>query len=365
MLNVRQTFGLRETKGDFGVEIEVEGHNLPWPVKYWRREHDGSLRGMENAEYVLAKPLGAKALSNALRYLDEAYQDSGSVVDESVRAGVHVHINVQELNMVEVYNMIVIYLILEELMVKYCGCHREGNLFCLRAVDAEYLPYFLAEVAQTRNYQNFGNDMVRYASLNVKALPQYGSLEFRAMRGTRDLELVETWAHMLLGLRDAAKTYFDPQDIINGFSGGGEEAFLDKCLGEYAPIFKAFDGWRLILKRGIRQAQEVAFATNWNDFKEWEDKRDVGRNNPDGQPQQFKHGRMFNIHDPKMVEAIKRYEERMRRQAEAGEPVPHPWKREGVAFDIAPPVPGLEEHLIKFPEEVGGDDEEVDDWDGD
>ena len=50
MNNVFKVFGLpirKKCAGDVGVEIEVEGVNLPYPGKYWRREADGSLRGPE------------------------------------------------------------------------------------------------------------------------------------------------------------------------------------------------------------------------------------------------------------------------------------------------------------------------------
>lgn len=270
MKKVVDWFGIspgKRTKGDVGVEIEVEGKNLPTTTKYWRMEKDGSLRGEENMEYVLAKPLTLAQLSIALKYLDKCYRDADSVVDESVRAGVHVHVNVQDLNIVELYNFMTIYLILEEVLVEYCGETREGNLFCLRACDAEYLIYRLTRAANHRHFRELVDDNLRYASMNVKALGTYGSLEFRAMRGTRDLSVIETWATILVGLREHAKTYTDPTDIVNGFSEGEVDGFLDAALGEHAHMFKKGD-YRLKLMRGMRQAQDVAFCCKWQDFLE-------------------------------------------------------------------------------------------------
>src|SRR3990172_9397067 len=122
MRTVFEEFGLslrKRTAGDVGVEIEVEGRNLPYTEKYWKREADGSLRGPENAEYVLRKPATLTQLKMALKSLAIDYRASEAKVDESVRAGVHVHVNVQHMNMVEVYNFITLYLILEELLTKY------------------------------------------------------------------------------------------------------------------------------------------------------------------------------------------------------------------------------------------------------
>lgn len=255
------------TKGDVGVEIEVEGKRLPKIDKFWKMEQDGSLRGEENIEYVLRKPSTLNQLAIALKFLDKAYRDNDAVVDDSVRAGVHVHVNVQGLNIVELYNFMTLYLILEEVLVEFCGETREGNLFCLRASDADYLIYRLVRAAQRRRFRELVDDNLRYASMNVKALGTYGSLEFRAMRGTRDLDVIQTWANIIVGLREHAKTYTDPTDIVNGFSEGEVDGFLVRALGDNAELFKKGD-YRLKLMRGMRQAQDVAFCCKWQEFLE-------------------------------------------------------------------------------------------------
>lgn len=195
------------------------------------------------------------------------YKKHQAIVDDTVRAGVHVHINVQQLNIVELYNYMTLYLILEELLVKFCGPYREGNLFCLRACDAEWLLFRLSEAARSRQFRRvLTDDNLRYGSMNVKALGTYGSLEFRAMRGTRDLNLIHKWATILLDLREAAKKFTDPKDIINGYSEGDADAFLVKCLGEHVEIFKGFDNIPKMLNDGMRRAQDIAFCCDWQQF---------------------------------------------------------------------------------------------------
>lgn len=270
MKTVAQWFGIDArylTKGDVGIEIEVEGRNLPNPEKYWRREADGSLRG-ESAEYVLNKPMTLDQAAIALKSLTLDYKKAGTKADDSVRAGVHVHVNVQSLNIVELYNFMTLYLILEEILVKYCGPTRVGNLFCLRSCDADYLIDQLKNVARTRRFRNLVDDNLRYASMNVKALGNYGSLEFRAMRSTSDFDLIHEWASLLVHLREVAKTYPDPKDIINGFSEGEAFGFLERTLGKYANIFKDYEDIGPSLVRGMRIAQDVAFCTNWQAFLE-------------------------------------------------------------------------------------------------
>lgn len=41
---MQQLMGVSPTKGDVGIEIEVEGRNLPRAADGWRMEHDDSLR---------------------------------------------------------------------------------------------------------------------------------------------------------------------------------------------------------------------------------------------------------------------------------------------------------------------------------
>lgn len=254
------------TKGDVGIEIEVEGKNLPRQVKGWNSEADGSLRGEENIEYVLSAPGTLDEAQQALNNLDKAYTDNKSVVDDTVRAGVHVHINAQHLTLVELFNFITIYLILEEPLTKFCGEYREGNLFCLRSCDAEYVLFALREAAQSRVFGGLVHDNLRYSSMNVKALGTYGSLEFRAMRGTRDLDLIMGWTKILYGLREAAKTFRVPSDVINSFSEGAYELFMVRTLGQYADLFMTMPGWEKMVKDGMRRAQTIAFATNWEKY---------------------------------------------------------------------------------------------------
>lgn len=255
-----------KTSGDLGVEIEVEGEGLPELNEYWRTERDGSLRG-ESAEYVLRKPLTSEGVAKALCYLDKKYIDAGTVVHDSVRAGVHVHVNVQDITVVELFSFITAYVVLEDLLVNYCGEYREGNLFCLRVRDADYLMYCLEKAAKDKAYGNLHTDLLRYASMNVKSLRQYGSLEFRAMRGTRDLGVINTWANLLLNLRNVAKEFDSPKDIIKFYEEHGAESFLERFLGEYKEEVSNHLTKEFNLQDGIVRAYDLATATDWDGYK--------------------------------------------------------------------------------------------------
>lgn len=252
------------TKGDVGIEIEVEGRNLPHLTKYWRNEKDGSLRGEENAEYVLKVPSTLQEAKVALDYLDHTYTEIGSEVDETVRAGVHVHVNCQDLTAIQLFNFITLYIVFEEMLVRWCGPHREGNLFCLRSGDAEYQISVLRRGAKSKGFRLFDTDNLRYGSMNVRALSQYGSLEFRAMRGTRDLSLVHQWAEMLVSLREVACQYDSPQQVIEYFSGIDIDTFIVGHLGKHGAVFSLYEDREKLLRAGMRRAQDIAFCTDWH-----------------------------------------------------------------------------------------------------
>ena len=131
-------FHLWPQENEIGIEVEMEGSYLGGEkIKGWLREGDGSLRG-HSVEFILNSPLSEK---KAYIKLDALYKSlkNNSHMDPSNRCAVHIHINCQNMEIKEVYNYISLYLILEDVILSWCGEEREGNLFCLRAKDAEWL----------------------------------------------------------------------------------------------------------------------------------------------------------------------------------------------------------------------------------
>jgi hypothetical protein len=268
MTLVHEALGINHlTDGELGIEIEVEGNNLPEDTpKGWMREHDGSLRG-ESAEYVLSEPLSHGDAMDAVDRLEEKFKQAGSKVKDSVRAGVHVHVNVQHLTDLELINFITCYLILEDLLVKFCGEDREGNLFCLRLKDAEYPLFSLIQGIKLRSVHGgyFNNDDLRYSSMNLKALATYGSLEFRSMRTGTDFQRIKDWATILYDLRERSREFANPRQIIEIFSGDMVDGFVRKVVGNHAKKLLC-DGYEDMLVEGMRRAQDIAYCAEWEDW---------------------------------------------------------------------------------------------------
>lgn len=262
---VLSTFRVKPVSGDIGIEVEVEGEDLPDGCGLWAATNDSSLRN--GIEYVLRKPIAFSEVSGALSDLEDSFVANNSKLTSSVREAVHIHINVQNYTIVELFNFITLYLIFEEVLTAYCGPRREGNLFCLRSRDAEGFLHFVVRVLESGDLKGFNNDDIRSSSINLKALATYGSLEFRAM-GTPEQDYIARdvlcWIELLVSIKDSAKMFEYPTDVVAGFSGTGYEDFLRKIFGPFADRLFLNNGWEAQMKNGMRNAQDVAYSVDWS-----------------------------------------------------------------------------------------------------
>lgn len=277
MLKVIQALPyLTPVKGLMGVEIEVEGVDLPNNhnvskefTRYWKITEDGSLRGQESWEYVFNTPLSLQDTEKALNILGEEYHRLGSTVDDTVRAGIHVHINVQDLTLNQLMVFFSIYYSLEEVLIRYCGEGRAGNHFCLRAGDAEYMMYALLNAFQQGRFAELASDNVRYAAMNVNALFKYGSLEFRTLRSTRDINRIFTWVKVINQIKVMSLTFTSAKEVLESMSLNGGEAFAKRILGdELYPLFHCEDLQQLVLC-GARHVQDLVYLVDVEGLKEF------------------------------------------------------------------------------------------------
>jgi hypothetical protein len=252
-----------------GLEIEVEGENLPEYVSdKWRVEQDDSLKTEEAYEYVTVKPHTLYGIKCRIKELRKAYDEKESIIHESVRAGVHVHLNVQEWNIKQVLTFATAYYVIEDVLMQFAGENREGNLFTLRAQDAEYVIFKLVKMLKDRNLNELNTDIIRYASLNYYSLFRYGTLEFRGMRGTGDLDAIYDWVRVIDELsRTAINEFSDPTEVLNSMSGHGELNFIRKLLPTtFGMVIHENANYEQQIRRAARRIQMLAYTTNWADL---------------------------------------------------------------------------------------------------
>lgn len=256
---IRDIFGLHKVDGEIGIEIEAEGQRFPTEhlPSPWFVTRDGSLRG-NGFEYVLSEPINRNEVKPTLSSLIDAFDKNSTRINDSPRAGVHIHINCQELSRLKVFNIIILYLLFEKLMINYCGDSRKGNLFCLSAEDAEAIITGLRDVALRQSFSPMMSDEYRYASINVTALQKFGSLEFRSLQTPQNFLEIEPWIKLLLKIKDAALKIETPRDIVEGMSREGATGYLRTVFGDMAGLLVCprMDKW---LMEGVRRVQLIAY----------------------------------------------------------------------------------------------------------
>jgi hypothetical protein len=250
---------------EIGIEIEMEGGKLVRGPAGWETTSDGSLRG-ESVEWVLTRPVSEADSYILLDRLQRHLRDHDSVLTPSDRCGVHIHVNVQEMDVDEVFKFCILYLVLENLLVEWCGEDREGNLFCLRAEDADYLVKCLLSAKKKGSFRYAAQEDIRYASMNITSLAKYGSLEFRALRTPEDFNRIKTWIKFLLAIKRASTNYKSTEEIIELISMRGGRLFLRDIFGELANELSTTRLNDRIIQ-AARRVQDVAYAERWKPKK--------------------------------------------------------------------------------------------------
>ena len=258
--------GVGASKGEIGIEVEVEGRGLPPAVTGWNVVPDGSLRG-ESAEYVLRQPVPRDKYEDTLNNLRDAL--SSATINNSYRTSVHVHINAKDMYVRHIYNQMLIYLLFENALSPIYGKERVGNLFCLRMRDAQqYLDTFRWVVANDR-LNEMNNREMRYLGLNPVSLFAHGSLEYRHMRGTTDTDEIKAWVSMLLRMKDTARQFDYPSTLMDYVRKVGPDFARDIFSGDEIGRFDP--DWLKTFDEGVEMANHIAYACKWEDaesFKE-------------------------------------------------------------------------------------------------
>lgn len=258
-------FGIRPVAGDVGIEIEVEGFDLPAEMgSYWSVHNDGSLRAPDGGtalEYVLSRPVKIDAVDKSLALFSKHMVTAKARSIDSPRTSVHVHFNYSQRTFQSIFTVACAHTIIEDLLVHYAGNDRVGNMFCLRAKDAEQWVEALCTAISNDSYQSLTRqDDLRYSALNLTALRKFGSIEFRALRGTTDVKVISDWVHLLhTFLTNVDKLYQNPQQIITSYSEHGAQEFVRRLVGDWYDKL-LYPGWNDDLLDNMRLAQDIAYS---------------------------------------------------------------------------------------------------------
>lgn len=283
-LDIKTLMSRKPTKGEVGIEIEIEGKKLPnvggdtGVSPPWIYSIDHSLRGDENAEYVLKNPIMFDKVPAAVGDLWKCFKTNKSKLDDSNRTSVHVHVNTQDWYLNRVVAFLALYYIVEIPLTEWCGEHRVGNLFCLRAIDAP------AQVSNIKKFIKSNGEtqlaeVLHYSAMNVNALKKYGSLEIRTLRGCKDQQVIIDWVAIIERLYRLSESFSDPRMICTNLSSIGPLAFFDEILGDKAFLVRSSCGMTdnqiaESVYEGVRIAQDLCYCMDWDMYKPMKIKTD-------------------------------------------------------------------------------------------
>lgn len=245
---------------EIGIEVEVEGNYLPDHINGWNIKGDGSLRG-NGLEYILPQPVGRNVYEKRINLLYDTFHKPPFSINPSDRCGVHIHLNCRELEFEQIFNFIVLYLICEDLLMHWCGDEREGNSFCLRAKDAEWLIYQLINDKKNHSF-NYSTNMetFKYASINIAALRRYGSLEFRGLGTPITAKPIINWINILLALKDYAISCERSSDLISDVCIKTPKTYLREIIGnDLFNVIKCPNMAEMLIE-GARRIQALAYT---------------------------------------------------------------------------------------------------------
>jgi len=114
-------FGVKAVTGALAYEMEVEGQNLPSIQNLdWSSHSDGSLR-LGGMEYVNKGPKPLSKLPAILENWYKRFANEHTIVYDTERTSVHVHLNMQPYKMKDITKGLVAYYLMEEALLNHCG----------------------------------------------------------------------------------------------------------------------------------------------------------------------------------------------------------------------------------------------------
>lgn len=191
-----------------GVECEIEGVVNPEVAPNgFKVDKDGSLRG-HGYEFI-SFPFPKDRLIEKFKTLHDRLDFYKTEEPFSVRTSTHVHVNCAMLEPKHIKNIILLYALYEEFFFMMVKPIRRDNIHCVPLTET-HLPNL---------YRRDLNGMVdrwhKYTALNIKPLKELGTIEFRHLHGTGDVEEFTVWLQVLENLWNLGQRVTIDAKVLN------------------------------------------------------------------------------------------------------------------------------------------------------
>ncbi len=212
----------RPSDNAVGIEIEVENLDMSdkYKLKLWNQVGDGSIvRGVE----FVSKPIWGTAIKDALDEIRVVFKKHDPYL--SFRTSVHVHLNVLDMSPEQLEHFVFLYVMYEVPLFRlHEDWGRYDNIFCVPVRKSMKVQdgYALLLADLRRNTVRPEYVGYKYSAFNPNSLALFGTMEFRHMGGTADMDRVDEWINILLQLKLAADeglTLDQPSDVFGKYQG--------------------------------------------------------------------------------------------------------------------------------------------------
>lgn len=198
-----------------GVELEIENcqHNSRWYTdrfySFLNVTTDNSLRGETSYEFV-TKPMQASVCIEKLKGFFELSQFTDEVNHPADRTSIHVHCNVLDMTEEQLATLCLVYQTVEEILFQYVGHYREGNIYCVPWSQCRMSHDMIRKLFDKSTYVTDGGygpfyRWEKYTALNLQPILRQGTVEFRHMYGTSDVEVITKWIQLVTSIVSFAK----------------------------------------------------------------------------------------------------------------------------------------------------------------
>ena len=270
MSTILEAFGLRKVAGYrsghgivegyplpdqlVGIELEIEHFPIDWSEASFGGftfTEDGSLRnrGCE----AITKPVAVKHVRGLL----EAFYSAFGIRQErnySERCSTHVHFNVLPLTTEQVSTICLIYQTVESLLFRWVGEDRENNIFCVPWNQCNLNYSVVTKMAGSpANANDVFRRWQKYAALNLIPIAEQGTMEFRHLYGTCDVQKIVQWISIISQIfLYAEKTTLEEaqRSIINMNTVSNYHQWMRDVFGDLAEDLK-YDGYEKQLSVGV------------------------------------------------------------------------------------------------------------------
>jgi len=258
---------LPESETRLGIEVECEDiagkfqnyGNAIWPFK-----SDGSLRqgGLEFVSLPLPVPVVRSAIALLLTEIYSRTDNPGF----SWRTSTHAHLECRNLSLEELRILILLHFLFEEKLFTFAHSgRRDTNIFCTPISRSFF--YGLSDVANAKTtdqfmlgFQYLKTNWHKYSSLNINHLYDFGTLEFRHMRGCGDPEKLGTWIKLLITLYNSAHQISLEElteSVYKLNTTSSYRSFTERVFGEELSEVLEVPSSRVQMSRGVSLLKEI------------------------------------------------------------------------------------------------------------